>query len=75
MKTEEQWNKAILDITLKINEEFPELSKYISEMPVTIPDVEDPQINIKNLKEYYNSLETLLKKYTNNHRSENTNIH
>ena len=74
MKTEEQWNKAILDMTLKISAEFPELSKYISEMPVTIPDVEDPQINIKNLKEYYNSLETLLKKYTNNHHSENTNI-
>ncbi len=74
MKNEEQWNKAILDITLKINSEFPELSKYISEMPVTIPDVEDPQINIKNLKEYYNSLDTLMKKYTNNHHSENENI-
>jgi hypothetical protein len=74
MKTEEQWNKAILDITLKINAEFPELSKYIAEMPVTIPNVEDPQINIKNLQEYYNSLETLLKKYTNNHPSEKEDI-
>jgi hypothetical protein len=74
MKTEEQWNKAILDITLKINTEFPELSKYIAEMPVSIPDVQDPEINNKNLQEYYNSLETLLKKYTNNHPSENKNI-
>ena len=74
MNTEEQWNKAILDMTLKINAEFPELSKYISEMPVTIPDSADPQINIKNLKEYHNSLETLLKKYTNNHDAENKNI-
>jgi hypothetical protein len=74
MKNEEQWNKAILDINLKINDEFPELSKYISEMPVTIPDVEDPEINVKTLKEYYNSLETLLNKYTNNHVSNTKNI-
>lgn len=74
MKNEEQWNKAILNITLKINAEFPELSKYISEMPVTIPNVEDPQISIKNLEEYYNSLETLLKKYTNNHPSKKEDI-
>jgi hypothetical protein len=67
MKTEEQLNQDILNITLKISEGFPELSKYIAEMPVTIPNEENPEINIKNLKEYHNSLETLLKKYTNNH--------
>jgi hypothetical protein len=67
MKNEEQWNKAILDITLKISTEFPELSKYISEMPITIPNEENPEINIKNLQDYYNSLETLLKKYTRSH--------
>jgi hypothetical protein len=69
MVTEAQLNQDILNITLKINNEFPELSKYIAEMPVTIPDKENPEINIKNLKDYYNSLETLLKKYTNNHPS------
>jgi hypothetical protein len=36
--------------------------------------VQDPEINNKNLQDYYNSLETLLKKYTNNHPSENKNI-
>ena len=50
MKTEEQLNKEILDITLKINHQYPELSKYISEMPVTIPDKEDPEINRNNLQ-------------------------
>ena len=74
MKTEEQLNKEILDITLKINHQYPELSKYISEMPVTIPDKEDPEINRNNLADYLNSLETILKKYTNTHISENRNV-
>ena len=74
MKTEAQLNKEILDITLKINNEYPELSKYITEMPVTIPDKEDPEINRKNLADYLNSLETTLKKYTNTHESKNRNV-
>jgi hypothetical protein len=32
-------------------------------MPVTMPDTDDPEINIKNLNEYYNSLNALIKKY------------
>jgi hypothetical protein len=67
MKTEKDINEDILKITLKINDEFPELSKYISEMPITIPNSDTPEINAKNLEDYYNSLETLLKKYTKNH--------
>jgi hypothetical protein len=66
MKTEKKINKAILKITMKINEQCPELSKYILEMPVTIPNVENPEMNIKVLQDYYYSLETLLKNYTEN---------
>ncbi len=64
-------NNDILNITMKIQDEFPELSKYIAEMPVTIPNKEAPEINTKNLQDYYNSLETLLKKYTRNHLQKN----
>ncbi|MES2559456.1 MAG: hypothetical protein V4590_06935 [Bacteroidota bacterium] len=67
MKTETEWNAEILGITLKIQSQFPELSKYITEMPVSIPDVQHPEITIRNLKEYYESLETLLVKYKVNH--------
>lgn len=67
MKTEKKINKAILKITMKIKEQFPELSKYILEMPVTIPNVENPEMNSKALQEYYNSLEIFLKNYTENH--------
>ncbi len=67
MKTEKEINNDILKITMTIQEKFPELSKYIAEMPETIPDSDDPEINIKNLKSYYDSLEALLKKYATNH--------
>jgi hypothetical protein len=67
MKTEKQLNASILDITMKIKEQFPELSKYITEMPVTIPNMENPEINRKALQDYYNSLRIMLKDYVENH--------
>ncbi len=67
MKTEKELNDDILKITMLIDEKFPELSKYIAEMPVTIPNVVTPEINIKILQDYYNSLAILLKDYDENH--------
>lgn len=66
MKTEAQLNADILKITLMIREHYPELSKYISEMPITIPNVESPEINAKILANYYDSLESIMKKYAQN---------
>jgi hypothetical protein len=74
MKTEQGLTNDILKITMMINEKFPELSKYITEMPVTIPDTDNPEINIKNLSDYKESLETLLKKYEKDHSSEKNKI-
>lgn len=66
MKNEAQLNADILKITMTIQQKNPELSKYISEMPITIPDVEFPEINVKILQEYYDSLVVLLNKYVQN---------
>lgn len=52
---------------MEIQNQYPELSKYLAEMPVTVTDVKTPEINIKNLQEYYNSLLALLNKYIPNH--------
>ena len=71
MKTEKELNSDILKLTMTIQDKFPELTKYIAEMPVTIPDTENPEINIKILKDYYNSLEALLKKYDINQTIKN----
>jgi hypothetical protein len=66
IKAEKKINEAILKITLNIKEQFPELSKYTLEMPITIPNVENPKINLKVLQDYYKSLEELMQHYINN---------
>ena len=67
MKTEKELNDAILKITLKIKNDYPELSKYLSEIPVTIPNISNPEINNKALTNYYESLENIVEKYIPNH--------
>lgn len=67
MKTIEELNQKILNKTMDMKKKYPELSKYIEEMPITIPNLENPEITLKNLQEYYDSLDEMLKKYTLNH--------
>lgn len=67
MKTEAQLNAEILKITLLIQKDYPELTKYISEMPETIPNEESPEINTKILTEYYDSLKAIMTNYGQNH--------
>lgn len=64
MKTETDIEKHILNITMKIQTEYPELSKYIKEMP------ENVSINSNNMKEYYNSLVELLAEYAKTHEAD-----
>lgn len=66
-EAEKELNSKILKITLKINDQFPELSKYLEEMPVTIPVDNKPEITLKNLSAYYESLKVLLNKYIDEH--------
>ena len=68
MKTEADINKDILEITMTIEETFSELSKYITEIPVGIPFSVTSETNLKNLQDYYETLETLLKNYRKNHK-------
>jgi hypothetical protein len=64
METENEINKDIISTTLGIQKDFPELSKYINEMPVTIPNVANPEITKDNLKDYKDSLNALVTKYS-----------
>ena len=67
MKTEAELNENIVKMTMTIRNEFPELMKFLGEMPQTIPDKKNPEINIKILQDYYDSLEDLLRKCAPNH--------
>ncbi len=73
METEKKkLNAKILAITIRINDQFPELSKYIEEMPVTIPNEQHPKITQTNLETYYNSLSSILNKYILEHPENKT---
>jgi AAA15 family ATPase/GTPase len=60
---ENDLNAKILKITMKIKDHYPELSQYLEEMPVTVPSENDPEISLKHLSVYYESLNSLLNKY------------
>jgi hypothetical protein len=70
MKTKAELEQDIMNITLKINQEFPELSKYLKEMPISVPGNPNDEINNESLKEYYNSLAEILGEYSKTHGDE-----
>jgi len=63
MKTEEQLNQEILETTTMIRNEYPELLKYLDEIPLTIPIENNPEINVKSLTDYSQSLKNIIIKY------------
>jgi len=67
MKTKAELEKDITNITTKIHQEFPELSKYIIEMPENFSEKDNAQVGAKSLQEYYNSLEEVLAEYAKTH--------
>jgi hypothetical protein len=64
METEKELNSKIMALTIQIREKYPELSMHLDEMPLTLPNESNPEITIKKLKEYYESLTLLLKKHS-----------
>jgi hypothetical protein len=67
MENIESLNTQILKITMKIRDQYPELSKYLEEMPDTLSNGNDTKITEQNLSAYYNSLDSLLNKYIMEH--------
>ena len=59
METEHEWNEKIILMIKNIRQHHPELLKFLDEIPMTIPKENNPQINVKILKEYYESLEKI----------------
>lgn len=67
METKIKLEQQIIDLTMKINREFPELSKYISEMPEKERGIDSAHSDTQNLKKYYNSLMQALTEYSKTH--------
>jgi len=63
MKSEKEWDQEILRIITTIRQKYPELTKYINEMPVN--NSKTDEISTQTLEDYYNSLEELISNYAN----------
>jgi hypothetical protein len=66
MQTEEDINTSINKLATTMDVDFPELLKYVDEMPITNPDTSNPIIDTASLHDYYDSLDNLMKKYQQN---------
>ncbi|ELR69210.1 hypothetical protein C900_05281 [Fulvivirga imtechensis AK7] len=60
--------KEIHDLTLKIEEQYPELYRHLDENPATISRGEHSQIDTKNFSDYLESLKALLAHVANHQR-------
>jgi hypothetical protein len=69
MKRLQEITKEINDLTMKIEQEYPELYQYLDENPITIPYSEHPELNIKTMSEWLDSLQELLKHNIENHKN------
>ena len=69
MKAIKELEQKINNATSKIHTAFPELSKYICEMPQI--NSENDAVNIKNLTDYYRSLEDIVLQYSKTHTQKN----
>ena len=67
MRTETEWNQAVIQITMKIQAEYPELCKYIEEMPMSSTGDAENVHAVGNSREYYNSLKEMLETYSKTH--------
>jgi hypothetical protein len=65
MRTIATLQQSIIKITTTIKQEYPELSKFIVEMPMN--NSENEEVNFKSLEDYYNSLKNILNKYAKTH--------
>jgi hypothetical protein len=68
MESQNDLNEKIRLITIKIQEEHPELIKYLNEMPRDFEfKSEKEEVNINALKEYLDSLNKILETYSKEH--------
>lgn len=66
MKRMQQLTKEINELTFKIEQEYPELYRYLDENPITIPCCDHPEVNTKNFSDYLDSLRSLLNTHIKN---------
>lgn len=67
MESQNGLNEDILITTIKIKEEFPELTKYLDEIPENFLPNAQQGVNSNDLRDYLDSLNQLLESYAKEH--------
>lgn len=67
METKKELTDKILQLTILIQERYPELSKYLSEVQDTLPVLEHPEVDAEALAKYYQTIDEMLKDYLLEH--------
>lgn len=57
----------ISKLTADIENNYPELYRFLDENPMTIPAMADPNINKEIMRDYLNSLKELLRQHIEKH--------
>lgn len=70
MKTKAELEKEILTMTMKMHSEYPELSKYINEIPIDTTTGKGDLVNTQNLRQYLNSLQEIMLEYAKTHEAD-----
>ncbi len=68
MKKLQRLTKEINELTLRIEQDYPELYQYLDENSITIADCETPEISVNSFVEYLDSLKSLLERYIESHK-------
>lgn len=66
MKDLQVITKKINDVTLEIEQSYPELYQFLEENPITLPSPDTDGVSTKAFREYLESLEELLSHYKEN---------
>jgi hypothetical protein len=59
----QQINKEIFQVQMEIQEKYPELMKYLAEMPDTLPVEGSVKVDSNSLMKYLNSLKEMILNY------------
>ncbi|MGJ5643032.1 hypothetical protein [Formosa sp. S-31] len=63
MKSTDKLLSEISQFMLMIENDYPEVYRYLDENPITIPNQEHPNVNIEELEGYLQGLKDILERY------------
>lgn len=67
METAKDLITEIAALTREIETNYPEIYEHLDENPMTIPSMESPKVDAKELESYLNSLKELVKNHKEKH--------